>query len=103
MGTAGRIWTVRRFFFARIAFSPFANCILTVAVFVEFPIFIWYGICGSRFMLGWTVIFLLIALAAGILGFTAIAGAAAGIAKILFIIFLVLFLISLIGGARRTR
>jgi uncharacterized membrane protein YtjA (UPF0391 family) len=47
-------------------------------------------------MLGWTIIFLIIALVAGILGFTSIAGAAMGIAKVVFAIFLVLFLVSLI-------
>ena len=39
-------------------------------------------------MLGWAVTFLVIALVAGLLGFTGIAGAAAGIAKILFFVFL---------------
>ena len=52
-------------------------------------------------MLGWTVIFLIIALIAGLLGFTGIAGVATGIARILFIIFLVLFLVSLIARIRR--
>ena len=53
-------------------------------------------------MLYWALVFLLIAIMAGLLGFGAIAFAAAGIAKILFFIFLVLFLISLIGhGMRR--
>jgi uncharacterized membrane protein YtjA (UPF0391 family) len=52
-------------------------------------------------MLGWSIIFLIVALAAGILGFAGIAGTAAGIAKVLFVIFLVLFLVSLIGGRRR--
>jgi uncharacterized membrane protein YtjA (UPF0391 family) len=47
-------------------------------------------------MLGWTLIFLIVALLAGALGFTGIAGAAVGIAKVLFFIFLVLFLVSLI-------
>ncbi|MGD1089331.1 MAG: DUF1328 domain-containing protein [Verrucomicrobiota bacterium] len=47
-------------------------------------------------MLRWTIIFLIIALVAGLLGFTAIAGTAMGIAKILFFIFLILFLVSLI-------
>jgi uncharacterized membrane protein YtjA (UPF0391 family) len=41
--------------------------------------------------------FLIIALVAGLLGFTGLAMAAAGIAKILFVIFLVLFLASLVG------
>jgi uncharacterized membrane protein YtjA (UPF0391 family) len=36
------------------------------------------------------------------LGFTGIAGAAAGIAKILFGVFLVLFVISLLFGRRTT-
>ncbi|HQU16420.1 MAG: DUF1328 domain-containing protein [Chromatiales bacterium 21-64-14] len=47
-------------------------------------------------MLNYAVIFLVIALAAGILGFTGVAGAAVGIAKILFVVFLVLFFVSLI-------
>ena len=47
-------------------------------------------------MLGWTVIFLMIALLTGVLGFTGIAGAAIGIAKVIFAIFLALFLMSLI-------
>lgn len=51
-------------------------------------------------MLGWTVTFLVIALLAGALGFTGVAGTAVGIAKILFFIFLVLFLITLLLGRR---
>jgi uncharacterized membrane protein YtjA (UPF0391 family) len=47
-------------------------------------------------MLGWTLTFLIVALLAGALGFTGIAGAAVGIAKVLFFIFLVLFLVSLV-------
>lgn len=47
-------------------------------------------------MLKWAFIFLAIAIIAGGLGFTGIAGAAAGIAKILFFVALVVFLI--IGG-----
>jgi uncharacterized membrane protein YtjA (UPF0391 family) len=45
-------------------------------------------------MLNWALIFLVVALIAGLLGFTSIAGAAIGIAKILFVVFLVLFLVS---------
>ncbi|MDO9711179.1 DUF1328 domain-containing protein [Paracraurococcus lichenis] len=52
-------------------------------------------------MLYWTLIFLVIALVAGLFGFGGIASASAGIAKILFAIFLVLFLVSLIFGAVR--
>ncbi len=51
-------------------------------------------------MLSWSILFLIIALVAAVLGFTTIAGAAAGIAKILFGVFLVLFLISLFLGRR---
>lgn len=49
-------------------------------------------------MLSYSVIFLLIALLAGALGFGVIAGTAATIAKILFVIFLILFVISLVRG-----
>jgi uncharacterized membrane protein YtjA (UPF0391 family) len=51
-------------------------------------------------MLNYTIIFLIIALVAGALGFWAVAGTAAAIAKIFFAIFLVLFLISLFTGRR---
>jgi uncharacterized membrane protein YtjA (UPF0391 family) len=49
-------------------------------------------------MLSWTLTFLIIALVAGLLGFTGIYVAAAEIARILFFLFLVLFVISLIVG-----
>jgi uncharacterized membrane protein YtjA (UPF0391 family) len=49
-----------------------------------------------RFMLGWTLVFLIIALVAGVFGFAGIAGAAVGIARVLFAIFLILFLVSVI-------
>ena len=52
-------------------------------------------------MLGWALTFLVVALIAGVLGFTSIAGAAMGVAKILFFVFLVLFVISLIGRLMR--
>ncbi len=39
-------------------------------------------------MLGWVITFLLIALIAGIFGFTGVAGAAVGIARVLFAVFL---------------
>jgi uncharacterized membrane protein YtjA (UPF0391 family) len=51
-------------------------------------------------MLSWSIFFLIIALAAALLGFSSIAGAAAEIAKILFGVFLVLFMISLFFGRR---
>ena len=54
-------------------------------------------------MLGWAVVFLIIALVAEIFGFGGIAAASAGIAKLLFFIFLVLFVISLVFGWRGRR
>jgi uncharacterized membrane protein YtjA (UPF0391 family) len=55
-------------------------------------------------MLYWTLLFLVIALIAGVLGFTSVAIAAAGIAKLLFFVFLVLFVISLVTHlTRRSR
>lgn len=47
-------------------------------------------------MLNWTIAFFVIALAAGILGFTNIAGVAVDMAKITFVIFMVLWLISVV-------
>lgn len=49
-------------------------------------------------MLHWAFVFLIIALIAGALGFTSVAGASIEIAKILFFIFLVLFIVALIAG-----
>ncbi len=49
-------------------------------------------------MLKWALIFLVISLIAGALGFTGVARGAATIAKVLFGVFLVLFLIFLILG-----
>jgi uncharacterized membrane protein YtjA (UPF0391 family) len=49
-------------------------------------------------MLYWSICFFVVALIAGLLGFTGIAGAAVGIAKILFFVFLVAFIISLFVG-----
>ena len=54
-------------------------------------------------MLGWALTFLVVALIAGVLGFTTIAGTAIGVAKILFFIFLVLFLVSLVMNMMRGR
>ena len=52
-------------------------------------------------MLYYALMFFIVALVAGILGFGGVAIAAAGIAKILFFVFLILFLASLIGHAVR--
>jgi uncharacterized membrane protein YtjA (UPF0391 family) len=49
-------------------------------------------------MLKWAFIFLAIAIIAGLLGFTGIAGASMMIAKTLFFVFLVIFLILLVLG-----
>jgi uncharacterized membrane protein YtjA (UPF0391 family) len=51
-------------------------------------------------MLYWALIFLVIAIVAGIFGFGGIAAAASGIAQVLFFIFLVLFIVSLFFGWR---
>jgi len=47
-------------------------------------------------MLGWALVFLIVALVAAVLGFGFLASTAALIAKVLFVIFLILFIISLI-------
>jgi uncharacterized membrane protein YtjA (UPF0391 family) len=54
-------------------------------------------------MLTWALIFLVVALIAGVLGFTTIAGASIALAKVLFLIFLVLFVVSLIMHLVRGR
>ena len=51
-------------------------------------------------MLYWALVFLVVALLSGALGFGGVAGVAAGIAKILFLVFLVLFAASLVLGGR---
>ena len=54
-------------------------------------------------MLGWALTFLVVALIAGVLGFTTIAGAAIGIAKLVFYVFLILFVVSLVMNMVRGR
>ena len=49
-------------------------------------------------MLGWSVIFFILAIVAALFGFGGIAASMAGIAKILIFIFLVMFLVSIIMG-----
>lgn len=51
-------------------------------------------------MLRWALIFLIVAIAAAILGFGVVASTAAWIAKGIFLVFLVLFVIALIRGRR---
>jgi len=52
-------------------------------------------------MLGWALMFLIVAVIAALFGFGGIAVEAAIIAKFLFFLFLVLFLFSLIMGVSR--
>ncbi len=51
-------------------------------------------------MLYYSVVFLVVALLAGVLGFGVIVGTAAMIARVLFLIFIVLFIVSLLRGRR---
>jgi uncharacterized membrane protein YtjA (UPF0391 family) len=50
-------------------------------------------------MFGWALTFFIVALVAGILGFTSIAVSMAGIAKIIFYIAIILFIVSMISRA----
>ena len=54
-------------------------------------------------MLSWAITFLVIALIAGLLGFTSIAGTAIGFAKIIFVVFVILFVLSFVMGRRTPR
>jgi uncharacterized membrane protein YtjA (UPF0391 family) len=54
-------------------------------------------------MLRWAVIFLILGLVAGVLGFTAIAGASIAIAKFLFFLFIAIFLVLLVLGMTAAR
>lgn len=49
-------------------------------------------------MLKWALIFAVVALIAGLLGFTGIAGTSIAIAKTFFFIFLVIFVVLLLAG-----
>jgi uncharacterized membrane protein YtjA (UPF0391 family) len=52
-------------------------------------------------MLAWTIIFLVAALLAGILGFANVVPSATPIARILFFVFLVMFAMALMTGTGR--
>ncbi len=52
-------------------------------------------------MLGMAIVFAILALVAGILGFLALAGTLALVAKILLFVFVILFVVSLIFGRGR--
>ena len=54
-------------------------------------------------MLGWALLFLILAVVAGYFGFFAVAGAGFMIAKILFFVFLILLVFSGIASAIRGR
>jgi len=56
---------------------------------------------GSSLMLYYAIVFAVLALLAGVLGFVALGGALAWIAKSLLLVFLVLFVLSLVFGGRR--
>src|SRR5262249_49729336 len=51
-------------------------------------------------MLGWSIVFLVVALVAGVLGMTGVAAISSNIAWILFVVFLILFVVSLLLGRR---
>jgi uncharacterized membrane protein YtjA (UPF0391 family) len=61
---------------------------------------VWESAKETKTMLNNTILFLIIALVAAVLGFGAVAGTAALIAKICFVIFIVLFLVSALRGKR---
>ena len=57
---------------------------------------------GRVTMLRWAILFLIVAIIAGVFGFGGIAAAATDIARLLFVVFLVLFVIALFVGRRGT-
>ena len=52
-------------------------------------------------MLRWALLFFIVAIIAGVLGFTGIAGVATDFARISFFLFLVVFVVSLVLGLVR--
>ena len=53
---------------------------------------------GKAVMIRWALVFLVIGLIAGLLGFSGIAGTAIGIAKILFFVAITIFVVMLLLG-----
>lgn len=53
-------------------------------------------------MLNWSILFLIVAVIAGVLGFTEVAGVSYGFAKILFFVFVILFALAIVAGRRTT-
>jgi uncharacterized membrane protein YtjA (UPF0391 family) len=66
----------------------------------EYASFRVYQFQQENTMFGWAISFLLVAIIAGIFGFSGIAGTVAGIAKILFVVGLVMFLALLVTNRR---
>ena len=54
-------------------------------------------------MLRWSIIFLVLALCAGLLGFGGVSSVSIDIAKILFFVFVILFIVSAVAAACRGR
>ena len=54
-------------------------------------------------MLYWALVFLVVALVAGVLGFGGVAVLSVEIARLLFFVFLILFVVSLVAGLLRGR
>jgi uncharacterized membrane protein YtjA (UPF0391 family) len=51
-------------------------------------------------MLHWSLVFLVVAIIAAVLGFGTLAGAAATIAKVCFVLFLIVWLVSMLTARR---
>ncbi|MEZ5972075.1 MAG: DUF1328 family protein [Hyphomonadaceae bacterium] len=56
---------------------------------------------GAAVVLGWALVFFLLAVVAGYLGFFGLAGIAAAIAKVLFLLFLVVLVVTFLARALR--
>lgn len=52
-------------------------------------------------MLYWALIFLAVAIVAGLLGFGSVAGASAGIAQVIFVVFLIALAVSVVAHFMR--
>ena len=53
-------------------------------------------------MLRWAILFLIVAIIAGVFGFGGIVAVATDIARLLFLVFMVLFVVALVAGRRMT-
>jgi uncharacterized membrane protein YtjA (UPF0391 family) len=59
------------------------------------------GVIEDIAMLGWALVFFVLALVAAYMGFYGLAGVAAVVAKLLLVVFLILLLVSAFSGALR--